>query len=135
MPPRVRFAPSPTGYLHVGNIRAALVNWLFAQKESGTFILRLDDTDTERSKAEYAKAIEQDLTWLGLLWDESYHQSERFARYDAAAEKLKADGRLYPCFETAEELEVKRKLQLARKLPPVYDREALELSAAQKAKF
>lgn len=125
---RVRFAPSPTGYLHVGNIRAALVNWLFAKKEGGAFILRLDDTDPERSDEKFVKAIKKDLEWLGLTWDETYRQSERLGKYDAAAEKLKLAGRLYPCYETAEELEVKRKMQLARKKPPVYDRAALELS-------
>ena len=135
MPVKVRFAPSPTGYLHVGNIRAALVNWLFAQKEGGAFVLRLDDTDVARSKAEFADAIKDDLTWLGMTWDEIYKQSERFGLYDAAAGKLKKAGRLYPCFETAEELEVKRKLQLARKKPPVYDRAALDLSDKEKAAF
>ena len=126
---RVRFAPSPTGYLHVGNIRAALINWLFASKEGGKFILRLDDTDPERSREEYADAIREDLIWLGLGWDETYKQSERLDRYDAAAEALKKSGRLYPCYETPEELEIKRKMQLARKRPPVYDRAALKLSA------
>lgn len=132
---RVRFAPSPTGYLHVGNIRAALLNWLFAKKEGGKFILRLDDTDPERSRPEYAEAIKEDLTWLGLLWDETYKQSAHLDKYDAAAEGLKKAGRLYPCFETEEELEIKRKMQLARKLPPVYDRAALKLSDADIAKF
>ncbi len=135
MSTRVRFAPSPTGFLHVGNIRAALVNWLFAQKEGGAFVLRLDDTDPERSKPEFADAIKDDLTWLGLTWDEIYKQSDRFELYDAAAGKLKKAGRLYPCFETAEELEVKRKLQLARKMPPVYDRAALDLGDKEKAAF
>lgn len=135
MPVRVRFAPSPTGYLHVGNIRAALINWLFARKQGGVFILRLDDTDRDRSQGKYAEAIREDLTWLGLGWDETYQQSERFALYDAAAEALKKAGRLYPCFETPEELEVKRRMQLARRQPPVYDREALNLSAAGIKKF
>jgi glutamyl-tRNA synthetase len=132
---RVRFAPSPTGYLHVGNIRAALVNWLFARKEGGAFILRLDDTDAGRSREKFSAAIREDLTWLGLGWDEIYKQSERFALYDAAAEALKKAGRLYACFETPQELEVKRKMQLARKLPPVYDRTGLRLSDAGIAKF
>ncbi|MEE8295222.1 MAG: glutamate--tRNA ligase [Sphingomonadales bacterium] len=132
---RVRFAPSPTGYLHVGNIRAALTNWLFARRVGGVFILRLDDTDPERSKEEFAEAIKEDLTWLGLDWGETYKQSERLKGYEAAAEALKKAGRLYPCFETSEELEVKRKMQLARKLPPVYDRAGLKLSEAEKAKF
>ena len=135
MPVIVRFAPSPTGRLHVGNIRAALINWLFARQKGGTFILRLDDTDRERSREEFAEGIKNDLTWLGLEWDACYRQSERLERYDAAAEKLKAAGRLYACYETAEELEVKRKMQLARKLPPVYDRAALELSDQDKAEL
>ncbi|MCH8082373.1 MAG: glutamate--tRNA ligase, partial [Proteobacteria bacterium] len=135
MPVRVRFAPSPTGYLHVGNIRAALINWLFARKQGGVFILRLDDTDRDRSQGKYAEAIREDLTWLGLGWDETYQQSQRFALYDAAAEALKKAGRLYPCFETPEELEVKRRMQLARRQPPVYDREALGLSGAGIAKL
>lgn len=132
---RVRFAPSPTGYLHVGNIRAALVNWLFAKRVGGVFILRLDDTDPERSKEEYAEAIKEDLTWLGLDWGETYKQSDRLESYEAAAEVLKKAGRLYPCYETSEELEVKRKMQLARKLPPVYDRAGLKLSEAEIKKF
>lgn len=131
----VRFAPSPTGYLHVGNIRAALMNWLFARQQGGTFILRLDDTDLERSTEAYAEAIKSDLNWLGLNFDKVFKQSERFASYDAAVEKLKADGRLYPCYETGEELDRKRKMQMARRLPPVYDREGLDLSDAQKAAF
>ena len=132
---RVRFAPSPTGYLHVGNIRAALVNWLYAKKEGGAFILRLDDTDPGRSADKFAAAIEEDLTWLGLKWDETYKQSERFKKYDTAAETLKKAGRLYACYETPEELEVKRKMQLARKLPPVYDRAALELTDEAREKL
>lgn len=132
---RVRFAPSPTGYLHVGNIRAALTNWLFAKRVGGVFILRLDDTDPERSKPEFAEAIKEDLTWLGLDWGETYKQSERLERYQAAADALKKAGRLYPCYETSEELEVKRKMQLARKLPPVYDRAGLNLSEAETKKF
>jgi len=132
---RVRFAPSPTGFLHVGNIRAALVNWLYARKEGGVFILRLDDTDPERSRDEFAEAIREDLTWLGLGWDETYKQSERLEHYDAAAEKMKKSGRLYPCYETPDELELKRKMQLARKLPPVYDREGLTLGGEKKASY
>lgn len=124
----VRFAPSPTGKLHVGNARAALLNWLFARKAGGTFILRMDDTDTERSTDEYAQKIEQDLAWLGLTHDARHRQSERFDRYALAAEKLKEAGRLYPCYETPDELDRKRKRQLARGRPPVYDRAALELS-------
>ena len=135
MPVTVRFAPSPTGRLHVGNIRAALINWLFARKEGGTFILRLDDTDRERSTEAFAEGIKVDLKWLGLEWDACYRQSERLERYETAAEKLKSAGRLYPCYETAAELEVKRKMQLARKLPPVYDRAALALSDEEKAEL
>lgn len=124
----VRFAPSPTGLLHVGNARVALLNWLFARASGGRFILRLDDTDLERSKPEYVTAIEEDLGWLGLTWDRREFQSRRLERYAAAAETLKAAGRLYPCWETAEELEYKRKRQMARGRPPVYDRSALTLS-------
>lgn len=124
----LRFAPSPTGLLHVGNARIALINWLFARAGGGTFILRLDDTDRERSTPEFAEAIQQDLRWLGLAWDRLEHQSARLERYTAAAETLKAAGRLYPCWETAEELDFKRKLQMTRGRPPVYDRSALALS-------
>ncbi len=131
----VRFAPSPTGRLHVGNARVALINWLFAKKQGGRFILRIDDTDRERSLAEHEQAIYADLTWLGLVWDQREAQSERFARYDLAVAKLKADGRLYACYETPDELDYKRKRQLARKLPPVYDREGLRLSDADKARL
>jgi glutamyl-tRNA synthetase len=132
---RVRFAPSPTGFIHVGNVRAALMNWLFARQQGGEFILRLDDTDVERSTEEYADAIMEDLLWLGLDWDESFKQSERFERYNEVVEKLKADGRLYPCYETANELDRKRKVQLSRHMPPVYDREGLTLTDDQKATF
>ncbi len=126
----VRFAPSPTGRLHVGNLRTALMNQLFALKENGRFVLRVDDTDLERSKAEYEAAIEEDLAWLGFRVDVKHKQSDRFALYDAAAAALKDAGHLYPCYETAEELERKRKLQRAQGLPPVYDRAALNLSKA-----
>ncbi len=132
---KVRFAPSPTGRLHVGNIRVALINWLFARKHDGAFVLRLDDTDEERSTAEFAAGIEADLRWLGLHWDEFARQSDRYDRYAAAAERLKASGRLYPCYETPEELEVKRKIQLSRRLPPVYDRAALALTDADRARL
>lgn len=131
----VRFAPSPTGKLHIGNIRPALMNWLFAQKMDGQFMLRLDDTDKERSREEYAEAIRHDLTWLGLTWDLEAKQSERFDRYDAVAEELKASGRLYACYESSDELERKRKRLLARGKPPVYDRSALELTDEQKQSF
>jgi glutamyl-tRNA synthetase len=125
---RVRFAPSPTGRLHVGNIYIALANWLFARRQDGAFVLRLDDTDRERSTEAFAAGIEEDLTWLGLEWQEKVRQSDRFASYDAAVEKLKAAGRLYACYETPEELELRRKSQLQRHLPPVYDRAALQLT-------
>ena len=124
----VRFAPSPTGKLHVGNVRAALWNWLFARKSGGKFILRIDDTDQERSTKAYEDGIRTDLEWLGLAYDDTFSQSARFDRYDAAAAKLKEAGLLYPCYETAEELDRKRKLQRARGLPPVYDRAALNLT-------
>ncbi|RAU23412.1 glutamate--tRNA ligase [Paramagnetospirillum kuznetsovii] len=133
--PTVRFAPSPTGLLHVGNARVALINWLFAKANGGRFILRLDDTDLERSKPEFVAAIEEDLGWLGLAWDRKEFQSARLDRYHAAAERLKAMGRLYPCWETADELDYKRKRQMARGKPPVYDRSALTLSPADIAKL
>jgi len=132
---RVRFAPSPTGRLHVGNIYLALANKLFAVRQGGDFILRLDDTDRERSTAEFAAGIEEDLQWLGLDWQEKVRQSDRLAFYDAAVAQLKASGRLYPCYETPEELELKRKSQLQRHLPPVYDRAALKLTDADRAQL
>ncbi len=132
---KVRFAPSPTGRLHVGNARQALVNWLFARAGGGRYLLRLDDTDQERSTAEFARSIEEDLRWLGLDWDEKAVQSERLDRYAAAAERLKAAGRLYACYETAEELGLKRKVALAAGRPPIYDRAALELSDADRARL
>ena len=134
-PVKVRFAPSPTGKLHVGNVRTALVNWMFAKGQGGKFVLRIDDTDLARSTAEFEQGIEDDLTWLGLVWDERYNQSKRFDRYEEAAERLKASGRLYSCYETGEELDRRRKVQLARGLPPIYDRAALELTEADKAAF
>jgi glutamyl-tRNA synthetase len=133
--PIVRFAPSPTGRIHIGNARPALMNFLFARKHRGQFILRFDDTDLERSKAEYAQAIEVDLAWLGIHPDALVYQSQRFALYDAAAAALRAAARLYPCYETAEELDRKRKRQQARGLPPIYDRAALDLTAADIARF
>lgn len=131
-PLRLRFAPSPTGYLHVGNVRTALVNFLFARKQGGEFLLRLDDTDPERSKEEYANAIQEDLHWLGLDWGDMFRQSGRAALYESAVERLKAAGKLYPCFETAQELDLKRKVQLNSGKPPVYDRSALDLSDAER---
>ena len=132
---KVRFAPSPTGYLHAGNVRTALINWLFVRKMGGHFLLRIDDTDTERSKAEYEEAIKEDMSWLGLSWDSIEKQSTRFARYKEAADKLSAAGRLYACYETPEELDVQRKMLAARNLPPIYNRAALSLSEEQKAKY
>ncbi|MNU37146.1 Glutamate--tRNA ligase [compost metagenome] len=132
---KVRFAPSPTGKLHVGNVRTALVNWLFAKGQGGSFVLRIDDTDLARSTQEYEDGIETDLTWLGLVWDERYNQSKRFDRYEEAAARLKASGRLYPCYETSDELDRRRKVQLSRGLPPIYDRAALELTEAEKAAY
>jgi len=117
-----RFAPSPTGHLHVGNVRTALHNWMWARKHGGRFLLRIDDTDLERSKEEYVAAIRADLAWFGLDVDGEERQSERFALYEAEFEKLKAAGRVYACYETPEELEIRRKILLSRGLPPVYER-------------
>ncbi|MEQ1954329.1 glutamate--tRNA ligase [Mesorhizobium sp. CN2-181] len=131
----VRFAPSPTGNIHIGNARTALFNWLFALKHKGRFIQRFDDTDVARSKQEYANAILYDLHWLGIYPDATEYQSRRFEHYDDAVERLKAAGLLYPCYETPEELELRRKVRLSRKLPPVYGREALALTSAEMAAF
>lgn len=128
-----RFAPSPTGHIHVGNLRTALMNWLIARKAGGTFILRLDDTDRERSKQEYADGIQRDLEWLGLTWDRIERQSDRLDRYAEAADQLRGAGRLYEVFETPTELDLKRKKQLNMGRPPVYDRAGLNLSDEQKA--
>ncbi|WP_435418860.1 glutamate--tRNA ligase [Parerythrobacter aurantius] len=128
-----RFAPSPTGRLHVGNIRTALHNWMLARKHGGTFMLRIDDTDAERSREEYVEAIRADLAWLGLEPDGEERQSARLALYEAAFETLREAGRVYPCYETAQELDLKRKIQLGRGLPPIYDRGALALSDAERA--
>ncbi|MFC6636557.1 glutamate--tRNA ligase [Sulfitobacter sp. JBTF-M27] len=130
-----RFAPSPTGYIHVGNLRTALMNYLIARKAGGTFILRIDDTDPERSKEEYVDGIKQDLEWLGLHWDRVERQSERLDRYHAAADELRAKGRFYEAFETPTELDLKRKKQLNMGKPPVYDRAALNLSDEEKDKL
>lgn len=131
----VRFAPSPTGYIHIGNARPALYNWLFALKNKGNFILRYDDTDVERSKQEYAEAIARDIDWLGIKPSRVEYQSKRFPVYDAAVAKLKEAGLLYACYETAEELELRRKLRLTRRLPPIYGRDALKLTEEQKAAY
>ncbi|POF28856.1 glutamyl-tRNA synthetase [Roseibium marinum] len=131
----VRFAPSPTGHIHIGNSRPALFNWLFAKKAGGRFILRFDDTDLERSRQEYVESIERDLRWLGIEPDLVERQSERVASYDAAAQKLKDAGLLYPCYETPDELERRRSRQRAMGRPPVYDRTGLKLTAEERAAF
>ena len=132
---KVRFAPSPTGNLHVGNLRTALVNYLFARRANGHFMLRIDDTDTERSTPEFEASIRADLTWMGMGWDSEDRQSQRLERYDEALRRLVSDGRAYACYETQEELALKRKAQLSAGRPPVYDRAALKLTDAQKAQF
>ena len=128
-----RFAPSPTGRLHVGNIRTALHNWMLAKQSGGRFLLRIDDTDAERSREDYVEAIRADLEWLGLEPDGEARQSQRLALYERAFAALREAGRVYPCYETQQELELKRKIRLGRGLPPIYDRGALELSAAERA--
>ena len=128
-----RFAPSPTGTLHVGNVRAALHNWLLAKQAGGRFLLRIDDTDLERSREEHVAAIKADLTWLGLHWDGEERQSARFDLYEAQFARLVAAGRVYRCYETAQELDLKRKVLLGRGLPPIYDRAGLSLSEADHA--
>ena len=125
---KVRFAPSPTGFLHIGNFRTALVNFLFARKENGHFMLRIDDTDHERSSLEFEKAIIEDLSWMNFKWDSLEKQSTRLKRYDKALETLLDKKRAYACYETAEELSLKRKAQLSSGKPPVYDRSSLKLS-------
>jgi glutamyl-tRNA synthetase len=130
-----RFAPAPTGRLHVGNLRTAIHNWLFAQRHGGRFVLRIDDTDEARSEEAYVDAIRVDLAWLGIVADQEARQSARFDRYDAALERLRADGRVYPAYETAQELDLKRKVALGRGLPPVYDRAALALSDDDRARL
>ncbi len=130
-----RFAPSPTGYIHIGNLRTALFNWLIARKSGGTFILRIDDTDPERSKEEYVDALKQDLEWLGLTWDRVERQSLRLDRYAEEAQRLRDMGRFYEAWETPTELDLKRKKQLNMGKPPVYDRSALALSDADREKM
>jgi len=130
MPVTVRFAPSPTGRLHVGNVRTAILNWLFAKRSAGTFMLRMDDTDMQRSTEAFAQGIREDLQWLGLNWALEERQSARIDRYEAAAAKLRGQGRLYPCYETEDELQRRRQRQLARGLPPIYDRTGLKLDDA-----
>ncbi|TMJ15632.1 MAG: glutamate--tRNA ligase [Alphaproteobacteria bacterium] len=130
-----RFAPAPTGRLHVGNVRTAIHNWLWARKGGGRFILRLDDTDAERSEQAHVEAIREDLAWLGLEADEEHRQSLRFAHYEEGFERLRAAGRVYPAYESAQELDLKRKVQLGRGRPPVYDRAALALTADERARL
>ena len=131
----VRFAPSPTGLLHVGNVRIAILNYLFAKKRGGDFVLRIDDTDTERSTKESENLILEDLTWIGIRWDKFYRQSEHFDHYRKSFEHLKTIGRVYPCYETKEELSLKRKSQTMSGVPPVYDRSSLKLSDSEKRKL
>ena len=131
----VRFAPSPTGRLHVGNVRTALMNYLFVRERGGKFVLRIDDTDLERSTNEYEEGIKRDLKWLGLNWDETFNQSHRFPSYEAAAKKLREDGLLYACYETSEELDRQRKLLRVQGKPPLYNRAGLELTDAQKTAY
>ena len=131
----LRFAPSPTGYMHIGNARTALVNWLFARQQGGKFYLRFDDTDLVRSRLEYAESIENDLHWLGWTVDDQFTQSSRLDRYNTIVQQLIAAQHLYPCYETPEELEFKRKRQRASGRPPVYDRAALKLTEMEKQKF
>ena len=129
---KVRFAPSPTGNLHIGNARPALINWLYAKQRGGTYLLRYDDTDVERSKQEYVDGIARDLAWLGIAPDQIEHQSRRQALHRKATDRLIASGKLYPCYETPDELDRRRKLQSARGLPPLYDRAALKLAAGER---
>ncbi len=131
----VRFAPSPTGRIHIGNARTALFNWLFAMNNKGRFIQRFDDTDIARSKQEFSDAILYDLHWLGIFPDVTEYQSRRFEAYDAVVERLQRAGVLYPCYETPEELDLRRKVRRTRGLPPVYGREALTLSQQQIAEY
>lgn len=132
---KVRFAPSPTGYMHIGNTRTAIFNWMLSKKLGGEFMLRIDDTDKERSKKEYEDAIRESLIWLGLTWNGEARQSARFARYREVTEKLIASGRIYPCYETAEELDMMRKKLMTKGLPPIYDRSALRLTDEQKKAY
>ncbi len=130
-----RFAPSPTGFLHIGNVRTALVAWLFARSQNGKFILRIDDTDIKRSEERFTDGIKRDLEWLGLTWDAEFRQSDRIERYKIIQAQLISEGRLYPCYETQEELEVKKKIALNSGKPPIYDRTALRLSNAEKQRL
>jgi glutamyl-tRNA synthetase len=133
--PKVRFAPSPTGFLHLGNIRTALLNWLFADRWGGEFLLRLDDTDRKRSEERFTQALFEDLMWMGLNWSSLERQSDRTSLYETYILALKQKGRLYPCYETPQELEIKRRLQLSRGRPPLYDRTALQLSSQERSRL
>lgn len=133
MTPVTRFAPSPTGLLHVGNIRTALHNWMLARKAGGRFLLRIDDTDAERSREEFVEAIRADLAWLGIDPDGEERQSARLVLYEAHFARLREAGRVYPCYESAQELDLKRKVLLGRGLPPIYDRGALALGETERA--
>ena len=132
---KTRFAPSPTGMMHIGNARTALITWLFARNSGGAFLLRIDDTDQARSEEKYERAIEQSLEWLGMDWDEKANQKDRMALYEGKIEELKVAGRLYACYETPEELSLKRKSQLSAGKPPIYDRASLDLTDEQKAAY
>ncbi|MDR2682224.1 MAG: glutamate--tRNA ligase, partial [Holosporaceae bacterium] len=132
---KVRFAPSPTGYLHAGNIRIAVLNYLFARRNNGVFVLRIDDTDLERSSRELEDLMLEDLRWVGIEWDEFFRQSERIDKYFSALKYLQDIGRVYPCYETKEELALKRKTQSMSGIPPVYDRASLRLDDAQRKKL
>lgn len=132
---KVRFAPSPTGFMHIGNTRTALFNWLLAKKLGGKFMLRIDDTDTLRSKKEYEDAMRESLIWLGFEWCEEARQSARFARYNELRDKLMAEGRIYACYDTPEELQIKRKRAMAKGLAPIYDRQALHYTPEDIARF
>ncbi len=133
--PIVRFAPSPTGKLHVGNVRTALMNVLFVKNQGGTFVLRIDDTDLERSTDAFEQGIRDDLSWLGVSWGRTFKQSERFDMYDEAANKLRKAGLLYACYETSDELDRQRKLQRVAGKPPIYNRAGLSLTNDEKAAF
>ncbi|MBB2201275.1 glutamate--tRNA ligase [Gluconacetobacter tumulisoli] len=130
---KLRFAPSPTGLIHVGNARQAIANALFARRHGGTFLLRIDDTDRERSREEYVEALRSDLVWMGIGWDECVRQSDRLDRYALAIERLKASGRLYPCFESEQELAAKREARIRMRKPPIYDRAMLRMTPEQRA--
>ena len=132
---KVRFAPSPTGFMHIGNTRTALFNWLLAKKLGGKFMLRIDDTDFVRSKKEYEDAMRESLQWLGFNWCEEARQSARFERYNALRDKLIAEGRIYACYDTPEELQIKRKRAMSKGIAPIYDRQALHYTAEDLAKF